>query len=241
MQPVKRKKRTIFFVVMGVIGMLAIHIGFATTYIIPVAEGNFKAPLSIYIHGAFTFLWVLFFLLQSILIQIRKVRFHRKLGIATMLIAMGAAITTPVVGIFSVEKELAAGLGGTSYSLLFGTFSTPIMFLSFVIAGYIYRHRIQSHKRLMLLATIIILWPAWFRFRHYFPSVPRPDIWFGIVLADSLIIIAWIWDRFANGRIHRALLYGGILIIAENAFEAWQFDNTWWRDFSFWLYQMLTN
>ena len=81
----------------------------------------------------------------------------------------------------------------------------------------------------MLLATIVVLWPAWFRFRHYFPSVPRPDIWFAFVLADSLIIFAWIWDKIKNGNIHPVLKWVGLFIILEQSFEVVAFDSLMWR------------
>jgi hypothetical protein len=81
----------------------------------------------------------------------------------------------------------------------------------------------------MLLATILLIWPAWFRWRHYFPSIERPDIWFAVVLADSVIIIAFIWDWLYNKRIHPALLYGGFFIIAENVMEILLFDSSLWR------------
>ena len=91
----------------------------------------------------------------------------------------------------------------------------------------------------MLLATIIILWPAWFRFRHYFPSVPRPDIWFGLVLADSLIVISWLWEMFKYKKIHPLLLWGGVFIIIEQSFEVIMVDTPIWRSISKWLYLAL--
>lgn len=80
----------------------------------------------------------------------------------------------------------------------------------------------------MLLATLLILWPAWFRFRHIFPYVPNPEIWFAIVLADSWIIISFIWDKIANGKINRTLLYAGLFIIVEHAIEAYLFGTAIW-------------
>ena len=103
------------------------------------------------------------------------------------------------------------------------------MFLALVTLGIVYRKKAQVHKRLMLLATILLIWPAWFRWRHYFPSVERPDIWFAAVLADSLIIVAFIWDWLRNKRIHPALLFGGLFIIAENVTEILLFDSSGWR------------
>ena len=158
-----------------------------------------------------------------------------------MIVAIGTAVTTVLIGKYSVEKELANGLGETAISLIVGTITSALLFLSLVIAGYIKRKRADTHKRLMLLATIVVLWPAWFRFRHYFPSVPRPDIWFALVLADSLIIIAWIWDKLVNGRIHPTLLYVGLFIIAEQSFEVWMFDSPGWRVVSNQVYNVLSS
>src|SRR5690606_18902661 len=122
-------------------------------------------------------------------------------------------------------RELKEGLGQTAISGIVGSCTSGIIFLALVIAGLLSRNNAAAHKRLMLLATIVVLWPAWFRFRHYFPSVPRPDIWFAVVLADSLIVIAIIRDKLTYRKIHPVLLYVGLFIIAEHAFEVMMFDS----------------
>jgi len=91
----------------------------------------------------------------------------------------------------------------------------------------------------MLLATIVVLWPAWFRFWHYFPSVPRPEIWFALILADSLIVISWIWDKLKNGTIQAVLKYVGSFMILEQTFEVVMFDKPVWRAVAKWMYVLL--
>ena len=93
----------------------------------------------------------------------------------------------------------------------------------------------------MLLATIVVLWPAWFRFRHYFPSVQRPEIWFGVVLADSFIMIAWIKDKLVKGKVHPVLGYIGFLIITENIFEVLLFDSNLWRAIANIIFEFLSS
>lgn len=228
--------KNLFFISIGTVGLLAVLIGFSKTFIIPVSKGSFTAPIIIYIHGAFAFSWISLFFIQATLIRYNNFQLHKKLGIIGVFIAIGAAATILPAGIFSVQKQLKQGLGETAFSSFLGTVTTAVMYLALVIAGIINRKKPQIHKRLMLLATIVLLWPAWFRFRHYFPSITRPDIWFAIVLADSLIIISFIWDKIANGKIHRTLLYIGLFIIAEHFFEAYMFDTTPWRSLSKPLY-----
>jgi hypothetical protein len=228
-----------FFIFMAILGLLAVLIGFGKTFIIPTATGTFSAPLIIHIHGAFAFSWIALFLIQALLIHNRKYSLHQILGILGICIAAGVMVTMILVGKYVVGRDLKQGAGEFSYSSLIGVFTSAFMFILLVLSGILKRKNASAHKRFMLLATIVVLWPAWFRFRHYFPSVPRPDIWFALVLADSLIIIAWIWDKFRNGAIHPVLKYGGLFIILEQTFEVFAFDSTMWRGIAKWIYYIL--
>ena len=224
-----RKRKSKFFLTMGIVGLVAIFIGFSKPFIIPVAQQTFEAPLSIYVHALFSLAWVVLFTLQALFIHKKLFKLHIKLGIAGILIASVASFSLIPVAKFIIERDLKLGLGETAYSNSVGLLTTGIMFLTLVIFGLYYRKTSPTHKRLLLLATIVLLWPAWFRFRHFFPSIPRPDIWFGLILSDSLIIIAWIWDKIENNRIHPSLFYPGILIISEQTMEVFMYDSDVWR------------
>ena len=229
-----------FYVGMAVVGLAATLIGFLKTFIVPTYHGTFKAPIVIHIHGALAFSWIILFFTQTTLIQLNKFRFHKQLGFAGIGLAISVAITMIPAGIFQVENDLRKGLGETAVSGMLGTCTSAIIFLSLVIAGSILRKDHEVHKRLMLLATIFVLWPAWFRFRHYFPSVPRPDIWFGLILADSLIIISIIRDKIITGRVHPVFGIVGTCLILENIFEVSAFDSPAWRILASLIYTSLT-
>jgi len=232
----KDSKTPSFFIFIAIIGLLAVLIGFGKTFIVPTVEGTFNEPVIVHIHGAFAFSWILLFLIQTLLIHYHKYNIHQYLGILGIFIAAGVMITMIPVGKFVVDRDLSQGLGEFSYSSLLGVITSGLLFFLLVLMGILKRNDSATHKRLMLLATIVVLWPAWFRFRHYFPTVPRPDIWFALVLADSLIIIAWIWDKVRNGKIHPVLLYIGLFIILEQSFEVIAFDSPTWRSVAKWLY-----
>jgi hypothetical protein len=225
---------------MSLVGLFAVLTGFAKTFITPVATGNFKAPLTIYLHGTLAFGWVVLFMTQTFLIHNKNYRTHKTLGILGIFIAFGVSLTMLPAGLHQAQRELNEGLGETAISGIVGTFTSAIIFLSLVLTGIVNRNNSEWHKRLMLLATIVVLWPAWFRFRHYFPSVPRPDIWFAVVLTDSLIVISWIRDKIVNNKVHPALIYVGSFIIIERVFEVITFDNTSWRYFARLIYGFLT-
>jgi hypothetical protein len=211
------------------IGLLAVLIGFAKTFILPIGRGSFTAPPIVYIHGAFAFSWILLFIIQTSLIHFRKYSTHIIFGTIGIFIAIGTAVTMVPVGMYATNRDIKLGLGETAVSNIVGVVTSAIMFLTIVIAGILNRNNPAAHKRLMLLSTIVVLWPAWFRFRHYFPSIPRPDIWFAVVLADSLIVISCIWDKIVNGRIHPVFKFVGPLIIVEHILEVIYFDSPTWR------------
>jgi hypothetical protein len=162
------------------------------------------------------------------------------LGYITIFIAIGVVTTMIPAGIFVVERNLKQEMGAGAYSDLVGVVTSGIMFLAFVIAGVVMRWRSDYHKRFMLLATIIVLWPAWFRFRHYFPSIPHPEVWFALVLADGWIVMAWVWEKLKFKKVHPITLYGGALIILEQTFEMLVYDSASWQAFAKWLYESLT-
>lgn len=217
------------YIVVGIIGLAVALIGFSKTFIFPIAAGTFTAPSIVYIHGLFTFSWVVLFLVQALLIRTENWSLHFRLGLIGALAALGTALTMPVVGRYQVERELSLGFGETAVSSILGTVTAAILFLGFVAAAIWNRGKPEVHKRLMLIATIHVLWPAWFRFRHYFPSVQPPEIWFALLAADSLFVLAWIWDYRANGRVHPVLLYGSLLVMTDHVIETFAFDSGPWR------------
>lgn len=239
-EAITRRNKPSFFLIMGWIGLFAVLTGFAKTFIMPVSAGTFKAPFVIYLHGAFAFSWIILYLTQTNLIHFKSYRIHMALGYLGIFLALGVAITMLPAGIFQVKRDLNEGLGDTAISAILGICTAAIIFLAFVFAAILNRKKPERHKRFMLLAIIVVLFPAWFRFRHYFPSVSRPDIWFAVVLADSFIVFAWIRDKVVDGKIHPVLLYFGTLLIGENVVEVILFDSNSWRSIAKVIYSFLS-
>ena len=79
MDNIVQKKKPSFFLIIAIVGLFAVLIGFAKTFIIPVATNSFSAPLLIHIHGAFAFAWILLFLTQTSLIHFDKYKIHQTL------------------------------------------------------------------------------------------------------------------------------------------------------------------
>lgn len=232
-RPRKRKSR--YFLVASCIALLITLAGFFKTFIIPSARGTFSAPAVIYIHGGLLFLWTVFLITQSVIIQTRKVKLHRRLGWLSLGLVLGVVVSTIAAGVYVLKRDLALGGGQTAISSLVGTFTSPIVFAVLVAVAIGYRRRPEVHKRLMLLAMVAIIWPAFFRFRHYFPSVARAEFVFGLVLPQSMILLAMLWEKLTMGRVHAVYLTVGLALIAENVAEYYLFDSSGWRVLANWL------
>lgn len=232
-------RRPRFYAGMAALALVVALVGFAGTYFLPMASGAFKGPGIVHLHGVLAFGWLLLFLTQTLLVQAGRFRTHMTLGLAAAAVAPALAVTGLMVGHYATARDVAAGGGATAVSTIIGPFMTFGMFLGLVAAGLINRRRPEVHKRLMLLATLLILWPAWFRFRHFFPGVPRPDLWFGVVLADSMILLAMLRDRLALERVHPVYLWVGTALIVETATEALLFDSAGWRVVAGWVWGVL--
>lgn len=226
-RPLKQKSR--YFLVASCLALLVAFVGFFKTFILPSARGTFSAPAVIYVHGGLLFLWTAFLVMQSMLIQMRKLYLHRLMGFVSLGLVPCVVISTMAAGVYVLKRDLALGGGQVAMSSLIGSFTSPMMFAIIVAAAIVYRRRPEFHKRLMLLAMIAIIWPAFFRFRHYFPSVAHPEVIFGLILPDCMIVVAMLWEKLTIGRVHVVYLTVGVALIAESVAEVYLFDSSGWR------------
>lgn len=225
----KRDRATFFYLAMGWTAAAAAILGFSTTYFLPVATARFDGPGVAHLHGLLFFAWVALAVAQPLLVRSGKSRLHRRLGLVALPLAAAMAASGVGVGLYAVRRDLAGGAGEIAYSGLIGVLTAMALFLAYVAIAVVMRKRPDWHKRMMLLATVAVLWPAWFRFRHFMPWLPNPEIWLAVVLADSLIVVAMVRDRLAFGRVHPAYWIFGSALLADHVLEVLLFDTGPWR------------
>lgn len=228
-----RVQRSKLFLWLGVLGIVVAIIGFTKTFFIPLFSGTFSAPPAIYIHGAFLFGWVGFFAAQSLWVQQARLRRHKQMGWIGGGLVAGVILSTLVVATLASQRTAAAsGDISLASAELFVVMLEMAVFGALIISAFLLRRRPDFHKRLMLLALIASLGPAWFRFRHYFPPIDNPLFVYSLLLADSLIIIAAVIDLLRERRIHPVYLVVGSAMIAIHAIEVFAFDTPIFRTLS---------
>lgn len=228
-----------FYFGFGVFALAVVLVGFSTTYVLPMVQRAFAAPAVVHLHGALSLAWVAYFIGQSLLVRGRQTPLHRYFGQAGVPLALGILVSGMGTALWATERDLAAGMPN-ALTIMIGTLTSLTIFSAFVVFGIAMRRRPDWHKRLMMLATVVVLWPAFFRFRHLMPAVPRPDIWLGLVLADLPILIAAIRDRLVYGRVHPVWAIFGTLLVLEQSIESIIFETEIWRDLGSFVYRVVT-
>ncbi|MGV8940330.1 MAG: hypothetical protein ACOH1P_02185 [Lysobacter sp.] len=212
--------------------------GFSTTFFFPLARGTFAAPPLIHIHAALLFGWLLFFIAQSSLIQNRSVLVHRRMGVLGACLCAAIVVSGVQVGLFATRRDLAAG----GDLILLGEFVNIViemlLFGSLVAAAIALRRDGESHKRLVLLATISLLGPAWVRFRHIFPSVEDPFLVFSLI-ADSVLLVAIARDLLAFKRVHPVYVWAGGAMVTVHMIELTARESPLWLQIGRWLLDAL--
>ena len=152
----------LFYVVAASMMLVLTAIGFRSFYLHGKGFGGSEmtgqiVPLII-AHGLAMFGWVILFFLQSILILAGNRRLHIVIG------PVGAVLAGVIVLLGSIVAALSVHFNPESYAMLGGARSflaimlTEMLgFSSFVGLGMIYRHRLQIHRPMMLLATMFIM------------------------------------------------------------------------------------
>lgn len=215
-----------FYVSIALFGLAAVAIGFSTTYFIPMARRTFTAPGVVHLHGVSAFSWVCLLLGQALFVRSGRTKLHMRLGRLGLPLAIVIWSSGILTAAWAAKRDLPSQ-GPIAETSFIGTVSGLSLFLAFVVAGYVARRRPAAHKRWMALATIAVLWPAIFRWRHLLPTMSRPDIVLGLLVADLPILVAMLRDRLRFGRVHPVWLVGGIFWIVEQSFEVAIFDTYW--------------
>jgi len=132
------------------------------------------------VHAAAMSAWVILFLAQSLLIRTRNHRLHMKLGWSALVIASTIGITGALIAVRSVKADPDFQFWGMEYrQFLLVMLAEVGLYTSFVMAGLWFRKRPETHRSMMLLASLSILGGATVRTPFFFPIFGEAG-WMGI-------------------------------------------------------------
>jgi hypothetical protein len=197
-----------FYAGMATAIAIVVLVGFAPTYYLRAGFLTEPLPLYLHVHGFVLSAWILLLVAQAALVTARRTDVHRKLGVAGAGLAVLVAVAGVTAGILSGRRDVAAGFGDAAREFLTVPLFSMAVFTALASAAIVWRRQAQTHKRLMLLATINLLdaplarWPG-------APEIP------GVYILVDLFIGAGVVHDLASGRrVDPAYVWGGALIIA---------------------------
>lgn len=196
---------------MAVAVVVAVSVGFAPTYFLRSRFQTTGLPLYLQVHGLAFSAWVVLFTAQTLLVAARRTDVHRRLGWAGVALAVVMVVAAAGAAIFSGRRDIGAGQGDAALTFLATPFLSILVFVILVAAAVSFRRRPETHKRLMLLATISILDAAVARWPFEILSTSDWALYFW---TDLLIVGAILYDLASRRRVHPADVVGGVLIVA---------------------------
>lgn len=230
-----RSDRT-FFTGIAIVATLTVIVGFSPTFFLRPAS---DPPLTWWasLHGFVFTAWMVAYLLQSVLILVRRRDLHRTLG----LVFTGLGAVMVVLGVKTAVEAVRRGAGAAPdldpRAFMVIPFFDILLFAGFLAAGYVWRRSPEAHKRLMLLATIDVAGPAIARiamhsqrplFADHFP------MW-GFAGMMLLIATGAVYDAVSRRRVHPAYWWGAIILTASGPTRFALGATSGWLAFVDWL------
>jgi hypothetical protein len=210
-----------FYFYMALACMAVAFLGFAPTYWLPLANRSLSASPFVHFHGLLFFTWSLYFAFQSWLAASGKVVRHRAIGMIGVSLATAMTIFGFLVAVNAMKRSAAAGLADDGIAFAIVPLSGILFFAVVFTLAIAAIRKPQTHKRLMLLASISLLDAAVARWFLTFLAPPGPlgpppvPVTIPPALVACLVLVpAIVYDWRTRGRPHPVYVYGGIALIA---------------------------
>ena len=221
------------YVAIAFIAAVVVFAGFARTFFLNSVFARRDLGGLRVVHGIVFASWFALVIAQTTLVARNRVRLHQRLGYAGMFLALAMIVVG--LGLALNAAKYGFQTPGLPPAIIFVTvpFFDIVVFTLLVGAAFLYRNRPETHKRLMVLATLSILPPAIARIPLDFILKTVPLSAFGI---GSVIVIACIaYDYAQHRRLHPAYLWGGLLIILSFPLRLIVAGTPAWQAFARWM------
>lgn len=197
--------------------------GFSQTINQDLFQSKPPAPWILWVHGIVFSGWVVFFIFQSALVRTRNVKVHRRtgwfgVGLASVMTVLGLS-TAVVMDRFNFLNFHDPG-AKTFFAI---QLQDIVAFtVAFWLAVY-WRKKPEYHRRLILLATCVLMSAPIARFPH----VGIVRAYYGV---DMLILLGIIRNLIMNRKVHVVYRYAlpALMVWQIILVETWLRHPAWW-------------
>ena len=202
-----------FYVSMALLMAAMVAVGFWPTYFGPLVAGTYAGSWMFHLHGTVFMGWMGLFAAQVALVSTGRTRLHRRLGTigiayGVLVLAVGLTVTlyAPVMHMRSGAWDL-----DSAAAFLLLPLGDMVLFAGLFGAAIVYRRQPEVHKRLMLLATVAIVFAAVSR------RIPFERPWTFLLIWLAPVFAAIVYDWQTRGRVHRTYVLGAAILLVAFA------------------------
>jgi hypothetical protein len=193
--------------------LLVVVAGFARTYFLRPWLGLPTLTMFIHVHGAIMLAWVIVLVTQVFLIARKHLVWHRRLGwtaltLAVLVLVMGTSATWR-----AAVREVTGHTEDAPIQLtILGLEMTQMaLFAAFASLGFFWRRRPAYHKRMMIMATAVMLPNPIVRVLGalHVGSINNMTV----LIVDALILAVVVADAVRHRHLHPAFGWGAAAAI----------------------------
>ena len=207
--------------------------GFWPTYFQPLFAGTLDLKPIVEIHAVVYLGWIVLLLTQALLAFSRRLNWHRKLGWFTAGYAGLMVVVVLMALVQRFSRLVASGEVREAHQSLVVSGVDLLLFIGFLVPAILYRKKPQIHKRLIIVATVVLMGPAAGRLTFLTPG----PLMLAVML--SPILLGIVFDIATRRRAHMVYVTGLILFVASMARLPLQNSETW-LSFSMWVHRLFT-
>ena len=214
-----------FYLCMSLVLAAIVISGFSRTANANLFHANPPRPLLLWIHGAAFSTWVVFFIAQSALVRARRVSVHRLLGwfgagLAAVMVVLGFTIAVVMA---RFDTAVLQQKGAAAFLSI--PFTDMILFGSCVAMAIYWRKKPEYHRRLVLIASCLLMDAPFGRFDFMFD---HNLFYLGL---DCLIVLGMVRDWVVDKRVQKVYLYAlpSLIVVQSLAVYLWRIDPKWWQ------------
>lgn len=169
------------------------------------------------LHGVLMFGWIALLIVQTALIKAQRRQLHRQMGLLGLPLAAAMFVVGLVVVVHGAARQAEDAF---EFKLMLVAFDgvNLLVFFGLVASALFWRRLSDYHRRLMLLATLCLLGPAFGRLTSIVNGFGADNDVAVLLLMLATLAGFVVFDVRRLHRIHPATLYGaGAVAVADFA------------------------
>jgi hypothetical protein len=219
----------LFFPLMGLATLTIVAAGFAPTYYLGFWFGAPPLTVIVHVHALAFTAWLVLLLSQTLLIRLGRARWHRTAGkVAVAVVAI--MVVTGYMVIFGKPRPTPF-----TRAFIFTPMLSLLLFPLMFAAAIRFRRDPATHKRLMLLATILVANAGVARVMRML-DLERVQYFQSYAVTYALFLLPLIaFDLAKLGKLHRATAWGAAVLIVRHPLHAAIAYTDAWQRIAVWL------